>query len=548
MRLRQIVHRARRGVPLRVLAAGTHARAPATWRPLAAGLGVDPAPQSVMQETPEASGTFAFVGTTRSFVDTRDFWRAGNQGLLFAFHLNAFAELARYAASSRTDEGDAFWGSVADSWLTHVGEPARPGWHAYPLSGRIIAWCASLSAGGWPADLEQRLLSSLVRQAQVLARSVEHDIGGNHVLRNACALTFAGVCLDDVGLERRGSALLHRELRSQLLSDGGHEERSTAYHRAIRADLDDVAVLLERAHGTAPRWLEQARERMAAWELAMRGPDGKLPMLNDAWEGPARTPVPDREPQTILRESGYVVLRNASDQLIVDAGPVAPRHLPPHAHADVLSFVLWGDGGPLIMDPGAFTYAGPERAAFRGTAAHNTVEVDSLDQCVLWGDFRAGFMPHAPRLQVDSHDDVVVVVARHDGYRRLEDPVEHERWFCWVPNDGLVVVDVLHAARAHRATSRLHLAPGVGLASDDRIGPFALRALGVGPAHTVVQGRYAPHLGEQVAIDVVERSSTMKPGVVSGWSLLRRGAHAALDGRSLTLTRRTGHRVIIELR
>ena len=548
MRTRQLVYRCRRVLPLRVVATGTHERAPTSWRSLAAGLAVDRAPQSGPVDPPEHCGSFTFVGASRTFSDEPEFWRTGEHGLLFAFHLHGFAGLARYAAGPRAASSDAFWATVAGSWLSHAAEPSRPGWHPYPLSGRIMAWCAALSTGGWPAALEQRMLASLERQTQVLRRSVEHDIGGNHVLRNATALVVAGVCLTDARLERRALTLLRRELRAQLLADGGHEERSTAYHRAVRSDVDDVAVLLTRAHGSQPGWLEEARSRMVAWEDAMRGPDGTLPLLNDAWEGPAEPVARDRDRATILHESGYVVLRHAEDQLTIDAGRVAPPHLPPHAHADVLSFVLWADGRPLIVDPGTFAYTGPQRALFRGTAAHNTVEVDASDQCDLWGDFRAAFMPRVVRLDVDRCGDVVVVVARHDGYRRLDDPVEHERWFCWVPGDGLVVIDALHAGRPHHASSRLHIAAGVTAMGAQQLGPFALRALGPGPEATVGAGEYAAFLGVRTAIEVVERRGRIEPGVGFGWALLRPGAQATLDGRTLTLKRRSGDSMKVELR
>ena len=205
---RQIVYRARRLVPPPVLAIGTRERAPSAWRPLAAGLAVIAAPQSGPQDPPERSGEFAFVGASRSFNDGPEFWRTGDDGLLFAFHLHGFGELSRYAAGERTAAADTFWVTVCESWLTHAAQPAQPGWHPHPVSGRIMAWCAALSGGGWPAALEQRMLCSLVRQTQVLRRSVEHDIGGNHVLRNAAALCFAGVCLRDRTLERRALALL----------------------------------------------------------------------------------------------------------------------------------------------------------------------------------------------------------------------------------------------------------------------------------------------------------------------------------------------------
>ena len=40
--------------------------------------------------------------------------------------------------------------------------------------------------------------------------------------------------------------LLRKELRRQVLPDGGHEERSTAYHRMVRHDLSEIAELADR--------------------------------------------------------------------------------------------------------------------------------------------------------------------------------------------------------------------------------------------------------------------------------------------------------------
>lgn len=548
MRVRQFAFRARRLMPLSVLALGTADREPVAWRPLAAGVDVDPTPQSGPRGPTEATGTFTFVGRTTTFRDADGFWSSTDEGLLFAFHLHSFSEMAGYARGERTAQGDAYWERVVASWLRHAREPSQPGWHPYPLSARIIGWCAALSAGGWPIELEQQMLSSLSRQAAVLRRCVEHDIGGNHVVRNATALIVAGVCLGDDDGARRATALLRRELGSQLLTDGGHEERSTAYHRVVRADLDIVATCLTRANGSAPVWLNAARGRMHDWERAMRGPDGRLPLLNDAWEGPPEASTGNRPPMTVLRHSGYVVLRHEHDQLTIDAGPVGPPHLPAHAHGDVLSFVLWADGVPLVVDPGTFAYTGAGRASFRGTAAHNTVEVDGADQCEFWGDFRASFMPRIVRLDVNRRGDTVVVAARHDGYRRLADPVEHERWFWWIPGQGAVVVDRLLATRPHDVTSRLHLAPGVTARAPDAIGRFGVHWLGEGDDPTVVAGQYAPYLGTLVAIDVLERSATAAPGRLFGYALLRHGAHASLEGQHLTVTRSDGVRSSLELR
>ncbi len=53
-----------------------------------------------------------------------------------------------------------------------------------------------------------------------------------------------------------------------------------------------------------------------------------------------------------------------------------------HAHSDLLSFMLWGNGQPLLVDAGTYMYHGALRDYFRLTPAHNTVTVDGRDQAV----------------------------------------------------------------------------------------------------------------------------------------------------------------------
>jgi Heparinase II/III-like protein/Heparinase II/III N-terminus len=534
MQLRQMLYRSRRLLSPRIIAAGTRERDPSAWRPLARGLAVDRAPQSGPVPAPEGEGVFVAVGHQRVFMDTPSFWAPGSDGLMFAFHLHGFSELARYAEADAQRDADEFWVKVINSWLTHAGRPSRPGWHPYPMSARVMAWTAALSRGGWPQELQGRMLRSLSRQAAILKRSVEHDIGGNHVLRNATALVFAGICLGDVRLERRGLSLLRAHVACQVLPDGGHEERSTSYHRSVHADLSDVERLLRHAGRSVPVWLQNARVRMQSWEDTMRGPDGALPLLNDAWEGPSvrRASRPD---VCVLRSSGYVVLRAADDQAILDVGRLAPSHLPPHAHADLLSFVLWADGRPVVVDPGSFTYTGPGRSDFRSTAAHNTVEIDGRDQCEFWGDFRAAFMPTVTHLDVQVRGDITVVTARHDGYRRLDDPVMHERTFVWLPGAGLVVIDRLHAKRPHRAASRLHLAHGI-VGTAMVAGSLELTPLGPAVAATVRAGRYSPYLGQAQRIDVIEYALMARPLTPFGWALLRHGTTVAMEGDALAVT------------
>lgn len=482
LRPTQVLHRPRRLIPPRILATGPSAARP--LQPLPEGLGVEAAPQFGPQAPPHLDATFRAAGARRSFPAI-DFWTDESDGLLFLFHLHGFADLPRAPREARP-----FWEEVVENWEANCRTPATPAWHPFPTSGRIIAWCSN----GF-------MQPSLPRQLTLLRRSVEHDIGGNHVIRNAAALVIGGTALGDRRAFVKGRRTLERELPSQILSDGGHEERSPSYHRVVLSDLRDVARVADITAVT------DAIPMMEGWLAALAGPDGGLPLFNDAWEGP---PVAAAEaPFADLAQSGYVVLRHGRDQIAIDAAPLAPRHLPAHAHADALSFVLWLDGAPVVVDPGVYAYTGPERARFRSTAAHATVEIGGRDQADLWGDFRMARAPRVRQIEVGPER----VVAEHDGYA----PVIHRRTFAWRPGRGVVIVDRLIGPVPARAVSRLPLA------RDVRVVP-----LGDGGAVRREPGAYAPYLGTRREIDVITRDI----GALSGWAVLHPGAtlNETVDG------------------
>lgn len=531
MRPRQLLYRARRLVPPSALAAGLPTGAPSELRWVASGLERDPAPPSGPTPLPHEDGAVSALGVRRA-IGAAGFWREPSDGLLFLFHLHGFSELSRYASGPRTRAGDAFWARLLEDWLVHERRPSLPAWHPYPTSGRILAWVAGLSAiGAWPEALRGALAAELWRQAAYLRRCVEYDIGGNHVLRNAKALVFAGSAFPGTRLLDRALVLLERETGRQLLIDGGHEERSSSYHRLVAHDLAEVAELLVRVGRPAPDWLTRAAARAAMWQAGIAGPDRRLPLLNDAWEGPALTAGPTqpstapRPPSAVVGpgEAGYLVLRSGSDQVLFDLGPLCPAHLPAHAHADALSFVLWLDGEPLVVDPGSYCYHGPSRDRFRATAGHNSVEVDGRDQCVLWGSFRAAYLPRVRHGSPRRQGEAIVVAGAHDGYARLPDPVEHHRVLAWLPPAGLLVVDRLWARRSHRVRSSLHLAADVPVTDGGSAGAITISALGEGASQRTGLGSYSPYLGSIVAAPTLEDTRTVDPGQLFGWSVLRRG-------------------------
>ena len=99
------------------------------------------------------------------------------------------------------------------------------------------------------------------------------------------------------------------------------------------------------------------------------------------WDGLEKGPQ-SRQSRAVLRDSGFYLLAAQKEtQLVVDAGPLGTQS-GGHGHADALSVCLQSEGHSLLIDPGTFEYVGPgdDRDLFRGTAMHNTVQVDGANQ------------------------------------------------------------------------------------------------------------------------------------------------------------------------
>jgi len=360
-------------------------------------------------------------------------------------------------------------------WLDHNPVGSTPGWEPYPLSRRLVAWArlgrvfedSSSSQAFW----QNRLIPSLRQQARVLAANLERDMADNHLIENYRALAWVGMYFpqwsEAARLRSLGLGGLVSEMRRQVLADGAHDERSISYHTVVLQDFLETWCLATRAGIAIPVEFSETMVRMFKFLASTQAPNGSWPMVNDS--------VPDYpiNPQSLLAagavmlgqphwlthvasadpaylawlterplafdqtlastgntvaafpEAGYAVLRGDSgDYLFFDAGPMAPGRIPGHGHADTLSIVLYGQGRPLIVDPGVYTYqAGPWRDHFRSTAAHNSIAVDGQDQCVFWGAFRVAYLPHAHLSDwSDSH-----VAGEHTGYQRFSEPVLHRR-------------------------------------------------------------------------------------------------------------------------
>jgi len=183
----------------------------------------------------------------------------------------------------------------------------------------------------------------------------------------------------------------------------------------------------------------------------------------ERFETAARAGVP--APGSLnLQDGGLTVLRGGGCRTLFDHGPHGYLALAAHGHADALAIDIALYEQPLVSDPGVGSFfAQPEvREAFRSTGFHATVTVDGINSSEPGGSFL--WTRHA-RSTLLHFDPAGSVIAEHDGYTRLDDPVVHRRAVVLVGDDGAVlVVDRLRAAGRHRYSQRWPFHPSLEVA------------------------------------------------------------------------------------
>lgn len=417
---------------------------------------------------------FAFHNVEHEVGDPGN-WNCSAWPRLWLYNLHYFGDLVADDSAARAD-----WHRVLVArWIAENPLGTGTGWEPYPTSLRIVNWIKWAMSGN---ALSAEAVDSLAVQARWLNARLETHLLGNHLWANAKALLFAGVYFAGAEADSwraTGLRLLQREMREQILADGGHFERSPMYHAIVLEDLLDLAQLAALVPMAFPdaevRLWRAAAVRMHRWLRVMSHPDGGIALFNDAAldvaagseslahyasaVGVALDTMPLADLET-LPDSGYVRAQVGSAVLIADVAELGPDYLPGHAHADTLSFELSLDGRRVLVNGGTSTYeAGPERLRQRATATHNTVTVDGQDSSEVWDSFRVArrARPIDARWGHDASGRPWLEAA-HDGYRRLPGRVEHRRRWT-LASDRLLVEDRL-SGRWQEAEASFRFAPG----------------------------------------------------------------------------------------
>lgn len=218
-------------------------------------------------------------------------------------------------------------------------------------------------------------------------------------------------------------------------------------------------------------------------------------------------PVAENTYPSLFPEGGYAVLGKGAAHLVFDAGSLGYPSIAAHGHADALNICLAVDGMWWLIDPGTYVYHSEHgwRDYFRGTAAHNTLQMDGLNQSEIGGPFL--WLRHAHARLVDAGADGhggQWVVGEHDGYKKLGGVhtrrVELDNAGC-----KLTISDEVQGGGEHDLRIHFHFAPDVELLPGPQNGTWQATRSGAAFkllvvvddawCWDVVRGSEAPKLG-----------------------------------------------------
>jgi uncharacterized heparinase superfamily protein len=390
------------------------------------------------------------------------------------------------------------WEELTASWIRRC-EPDEDA--AEVTARRILNWIYAWQRFDVGDDHAERLLASLADQVEHVRRNLAP--ARNHRTLELYALFVAGLAFPELDLLDFAVCELDRNLATDFHPDGVHREASTHYHAiALRSFVG--ARENGRRYGIGfPAGFDERVARAQAFLAHCTRPDGTIPALSDADTGDYTALLDGRpaERNASFPDGGYHVQRSGWDRdarfLIFDCGPLGDGG---HGHYDLLSIEAHAHGRPLVLDPGRGSYseAPPNlRRWFRGTAAHNTVCVDGLDQTAYTRGRPRG--PVAQGRLLEATGDVLAGEAVSPEYEAV-----HRRRITFAAERHWVIEDELAGERDHRYDLRFHLAPGAASIDGDTVrGPGVVLTIAGAERIALERGWIAPRYGEYLDAPVV---------------------------------------------
>ena len=286
---------------------------------------------------------------------------------------------------------------------------------------RLMSWSAHIPALRPYGDRRQwaSIELSMANQARWLDLTMSQVSEGVDRLYAATGLAFAGLILPQRGdILRAGMGQVGREIRRQILPDGGHISRSPQVTAKLLADFMALDAGLARRNITPPNGFQETLARMKTILAMLCHEDGGLACFHGGQHVDSRTLAPLLKGHKaaaigFAQRSGYQKLAAQKTTLLVDVGDALSGADSIAAHAAPLAFEMSHDKQRVIVNCGPSKTRGAAWSlAARAASAHSTLAFDDGSEAVF---LEAGLAARqlGPRLLADDW---------RANSRRIEDP------------------------------------------------------------------------------------------------------------------------------
>lgn len=352
-----------------------------------------------------------FLLNEKHRVDFKDWTITGETTHLWIFNLHYMEYLIPMAARYSSTKEEVYYSKIKEileSWINRFEKADNNAWNPYTISLRFVNWLIVMELLGERLSVDYTfkigLEQSLYRQYKYLKSNQEKHLLGNHYFENLKTLIIAGILFDDQKNLGRYLKCFNRQIQEQILEDGMHYERSFMYHNIIMEGVLRVLVVLKQAkgHDTYQEVCNITLGRMLNCMLSFEGRVRRIPLFNDAGNNVAKPvsalgrgvrkylPAQVTVDNTIkvLSGAGYYRYELGNVMCIIDCGEIGPNYIPGHGQCDCLSYELYIDGVPFIVNSGTYQYQSSKRMYFRSTRAHNCFTINGEEQSQCWGEHR----------------------------------------------------------------------------------------------------------------------------------------------------------------
>ncbi len=374
-------------------------------------------------------------------------------------------------------------------------------------------------------DFMETMTLSLLEHGLFIANNLEYwrSYTNNHYLFDLAGLFFIGLLFRGTKVPQQWLEFSIRELLSemkkQVYDDGVSFECSTAYHRMVLELYCVFGTLCKKNEITLPEWFWDRLKRMFEFVAAALKPDKTMPIAGDNDSGrflyflPGRSDnehayllslaailfkdgtfksskKPDFEslwffgdkaletysqlPRQYSPESrafpdaGFYIIRHDDNYMFISCGINGQNGVGGHNHNDKLGFELCLGRETIFIDPGQYTYTPDEawRNRFRSTTAHNTLQVDGMEQNpILPGDiFRLPDRSKATCSGWNITAEGTTFEGSHEGFTINGSSFTHTRRIEHVPGTSTFTIkDSIRNPGVRSFTIKGHfiLAPGI---------------------------------------------------------------------------------------